>query len=338
MQLGETCAYLAGLVDGDGYFKVSRSYRTPGTVHPYYATVVGVSQLWPGEAVRIFASTFGGVVMDPRKNSVCRLMARCEIRGSKAESAARRLLPFLLLKRDQAILLLEVARLRSHRRGRVRDSGAACAQMERVRQALWWSHDGTGWSRNLFPLSRDLRGYEELTPDQLGWSREQLLSYLAGIIDSDGNLRIERRRVKDMIGPHYRINIRCGQVMPSRAVELLAKTFGGRLGVRKSRRASCRDMVTWSLHDRSAVPAIEALLPYLIVKQAEAFLLLDLRRLKAKGKKGVTEWEHPNRWRESVKMRKRCYTSEQVAEFERIFRTVQALHSGGAAADGPTGP
>lgn len=74
------------------------------------------------------------------------------------------------------------------------------------------------------------------------------------------------------------------------------------------------------------------------MKQAEAFLLLDLRRLKAKGKKGMTEWEHPNRWRESVKMRKRCYTSEQVAEFERIFRTVQALHSGGAAADGPTGP
>src|SRR5438445_3844919 len=52
MPLGETLAYLAGLLDGDGYFKVSRAYRTPGTVHPYYATTVGVSQLWPGEAVR----------------------------------------------------------------------------------------------------------------------------------------------------------------------------------------------------------------------------------------------------------------------------------------------
>jgi hypothetical protein len=130
VQLRETLAYLEGIVDGDGYFKVSRSYRTPGTVHPDYATIAGVSQVWPGEAVKIFSFTFGGVVMDPRKISAGRLMARCEIRGAKAESAARRLLPFLLLKRDQAILLLEVSRLRSDRHGRVRDKGAACTQLE----------------------------------------------------------------------------------------------------------------------------------------------------------------------------------------------------------------
>jgi len=224
---GETLAYLAGLVDGDGYFKVTRSYRTPGTVHPYYATIVGVSQLWPGEAVKIFAATFGGVVMDPRKISRGRWMARCEIFGTKAESAARRLVPFLQLKREQAILLLEIGQLRVHRSGPVRDGGAACTRMEARRQALRLSHSGIGRPRNLVSRSDLLEGYEELTPEQLGWSREQLLSYLAGIIDSDGNLRIERKRVEGVIGHHYRINIRCGQVLPSRAVELLAKTFGG---------------------------------------------------------------------------------------------------------------
>ena len=120
--------------------------------------------------------------------------------------------------------------------------------------------------------------------------REQLLSYLAGIIDSDGNLRIEKRRVKRMIGPHYRINIRCGQVLPSPAVELLAGTFGGRVGLRKSHRPNHRDLATWSLHDKSAEPAIRALLPYLVVKKTEALYLLELRRLKAQGKQGTTEW------------------------------------------------
>ena len=285
MPLGEILAYLAGIVDGDGYFKVSRTYRTSGTVHPYYATTVGVSQLWPGEAVRTFATVFGGIIMDPRKVSQGRWMARCEVRGSKAESAARRLLPFLQLKRDQAILLLEIGRLRTGR-ARVRELGAACSQMEEVRQALRRSHDGIDRIGKLGSPLTSFEGYQRLTTEQLGWTREQLLSYLAGIIDSDGNLRIEKRRVKRMIGPHYRINIRCGQVLPSTAVELLAGTFGGRVGLRKSHRPNHRDLATWSLHDKSAEPAIRALPPYLVVKKTEALYLLELRRLKAQRKQG----------------------------------------------------
>src|SRR2546426_12137991 len=61
MSLGETLAYLAGIVDGDGYFKVSRAYRWSRTVHPYYATTVGVSQLWPGEGVKIFATALAAL-------------------------------------------------------------------------------------------------------------------------------------------------------------------------------------------------------------------------------------------------------------------------------------
>src|SRR2546422_597490 len=232
MSLGETLAYLAGIVDGDGYFKVSRAYRWSRTVHPYYATTVGVSQLWPGEGVKIFATAFGGVIMDPRKISFGRWMARCEVHGSKAESAARRLLPFLQLKRDQAVLLLGIGRLRPSR----------------------------------------------------AWARDA-------------------------------------------AVALLARTFGGRVGLKESRRPNHRDLTTWSLHDKMAEAAIRALLPYLVVKKTEALHLLQLRRLKAQGKQGVTEWVHANRWRDSVRMRKRCYTSSQVAAFERIRQAVLALHS-----------
>src|SRR3989449_6720542 len=321
MPRGETLAYLAGIVDGDGYFKVSRTYRTSRTVDPYYATTVGVSQLWPGEGVRIFAAALGGFIEDPRKISIGRWMARCEVRGSKAESAARRLLPFLQLKRNQAILLLEIGRLRPGR-ARVRDRGVACSEMEEVRQVLRRSHDGIDRAGKLGPSQPSFEAYQQLTPEQLGWTRKQLLSYLAGIIDSDGNLRIEKRRVKGMIGPHYRINIRCGQVLPSRAVELLAATFGGRVGLSKSRRPNQRDLATWSLHDKMAEPAIRALLPYLVVEKTEALHLLQLRRLKAEGKQGVTEWVHANRWRDSVRMRKRCYTTPRWLlsnEFAKLY-------------------
>src|SRR5438128_10753796 len=96
---------------------------------------------------------------------------------------------------------------------------------------------------------------------------------------------------------------------------------------RFSRSRHQRDPVSWSLHDRAAQRAVEALAPYLVVKQAEAHLLLDVQRLKAQGKQGVSEWFHANRWRDSVRMRKRCYTVAQIATFDRIHQTVQALHS-----------
>lgn len=337
MRRGETLAYLAGIVDGDGYFKVSRAFRTRGTVHPYYATVVGVQQLWPGPAVRLFASSFGGVLMDPQRTIGGRLMARCEVQGRKAESAARRLLPFLLLKRAQALLLLEVARLRPHKRGRAPRMAVVYDEMETRRRVLSSLHGGSLDPRIPLAVASCLNGYDGLSPDELGWSRGQLFAYLAGVIDSDGNLRVERRRVLGMLGPQYRINIRCKQVWPSQPVQLLSETFGGRISIRKSMRPNHRDLMTWSLHDKTAAPAVEALLPYLRVKWPEAVLLLELRGLKARGRQGMTEWEHPNRWRASVRMRKRCYTTDQVAQFERIHRAVQALHSGGVPDAGSRG-
>src|SRR3990172_3505191 len=106
VQLGQVLAYLGGLVDGDGYLKITRDYRTPTVKHPYYAIVVGVAQLWPSEAVGLFAATFGGQLRSyPTRDG--RQMARCEVRGRVAETATRRLLPFLLVKRSQAILLLD---------------------------------------------------------------------------------------------------------------------------------------------------------------------------------------------------------------------------------------
>jgi len=324
---GEVLAYLAGMMDGDGYFKVTKEYRTPGTVHPYYRTTIGVQQLWPGEAVRLFAATFGTKVMKPWVLPSRRIIARCEFYGRRAEAAARRLLPYLLVKKNQALLLLEVGRLRQETYKRSRECYDG---LEAIRGTVLSLHDGSWLNSGApLPVSASLRGYERLGPAELGWTQGEIFAYLAGVMDSDGSFRVEKRQVRGMLGPHYRICIRCAQVVPSPAVEFLAQTFGGRLGVKKSRRPNCRDLVTWSLHDRAAVPAIEALLPHLVVKRAEAYLLLDLRRLKAEGKKGMTEWEHPNRWRASVRMRKRCYTTDQVAQFERIHRAVQALHAGG---------
>jgi hypothetical protein len=201
-----------------------------------------------------------------------------------------------------------------------------------LREALRLEHEGACHRPTLhFPVHASLHGYAQLGPAELGWTQRQVHAYLAGLMDSDGSFRTEKRAVRGMRSPHYRINIRCAQVAPSPAIELLAKTFGGSMGIRHEKRPNSRDLATWSLHDKAAVPAIRSILPFLVVKQTEAWLLLELRGLKERGKGGLTEWVHANRWHDQVQMRKRCYTTDQVASFERIHRAIQELHSGGIA-------
>lgn len=329
MRHASVLAYLGGLVDGDGYFKITKNYRTPGTKHPYYATVLGLSQLWPGVAVSVFADTLRG---DVRRTATRRgtWMARCELRGKVAESAARQLMPFLLVKRLQALLFLEAIRLRPKRRGRTIPMERGHEDVEKIAHALASVQRGF-WDPQTerLPLAESAHGYESLTPLALGWSREETLAYLAGVMDSDGNFRIFRQRVSEMRWPHYRINVRCAQVLPSPAIALLSKIFGGQITTMKATRPNHRDLAAWNLHDRAASTAIEALLPSLRVKWVDACLLLELRHLKSLGKEDLTEWEHCTRWQRPFKMRKRSYSARQVAEFERVRRTLLALHENG---------
>ena len=322
-------AYIAGPVDGDGYFKITKSYRTPRIRHPYYANVLGLAQLWPGAAVHLFADTFGGDV----KLVVTRSgtpMARCELRSSRAESATRRLIPFLLVKRSRTLLFLEVPRLRPKRRGRTMPTERGHERLEAITKVFNRVQEGR-WDplEECLPVSGYMRGYERLSPVQLGWSKQETFAYLAGVMDSDGNFRISKKRVQGMRWPCYRINVRCAQVKPSPAVEMLSRTFGGRIATKRERKPNCRDLASWNLHDRAASPAIEALLPYLRLKWVDTCLLLELRHLKSLGKEDLTEWEHRTRWQRVIKMRKRSYSASQVAEFERVRQNLGALHEGG---------
>lgn len=260
-------------------------------------------------------------------------MARCELRGQVAASAARRLAPFLLVKRDQVLLFLEAVRLRPRRYGRTVAMEKGHERVEALARALRAVQRGERDSAAPLPLPAPMESYRSVTPPQLGWTREESLAYLAGIMDSDGNFRIYKQRVPGMRWPHYRINIRCAQVEPSPAIRLLAEIFGGRITKKKARWADHRDLAEWNLHDRAASGAAESLLPHLRVKWVEACLLLELRRVKARGMQDMTLWNHPTRWGHNARMRKRSYSAAQVAEFERIRQSLLTLHGNGGAPD-----
>lgn len=101
--------------------------------------------------------------------------------------------------------------------------------------------------------------------------RDVELAYLAGVVDSDGFITINRRA--DLARPRFSpvVGI-CGtRTQPH---ELAAELFGGRPRAYKNR-DSPRPMWEWTRAGASAIPALDALLPYLRVKQEQGELAIE---------------------------------------------------------------
>src|SRR5437867_3936206 len=103
-------------------------------------------------------------------------MARCELHGQKCAAATRRLLPCLRMKKSQALISLDVGRLR-----RWAQAGSAedYARLESARQTALSLNYGS-WTRsgNLLPVAAVLRGYGRLGPVELGWTKREIHAYL----------------------------------------------------------------------------------------------------------------------------------------------------------------
>lgn len=101
-------------------------------------------------------------------------------------------------------------------------------------------------------------------------------AYLAGVIDSDGYITINRsvRRGKPY---HYpQVGIAGTRREPH---DLAARHFGGNVGRYQPKNSAHRAQFQWSRQGQSAVPVIEAVFPYLRIKVSQAVIALDLAQL-----------------------------------------------------------
>lgn len=92
-----TLAYLGGIVDGEGYIGVKRTGRR------YHARLqVGMVER---HAIDVLRETFGGSLTIEQHGRL-RPIHRWHVSDRQAEQALRSLLPYLRVKRDQAIVVL----------------------------------------------------------------------------------------------------------------------------------------------------------------------------------------------------------------------------------------
>jgi hypothetical protein len=111
------------------------------------------------------------------------------------------------------------------------------------------------------------------------------LAYCAGVVDSDGCIRIFKRLVREKAkgklkgkAPYlnYAELIQVGQVEPE-AIELLKKIFGGYVYLRKRKSKKHRDIYVWKVQQLATYQCILELRPYLRIKSEQADNCIQFR-------------------------------------------------------------
>lgn len=115
--------------------------------------------------------------------------------------------------------------------------------------------------------------------DQSEAASSEDLAYCAGIVDSDGCIRIFKRLVREKAKSPY-LNyaelIQVGQVEPE-AIELLKEIFGGYVYLRKRKSKKHRDIYVWKVQQLAAYQCILKLRPYLRIKSKQADNCIQFR-------------------------------------------------------------
>lgn len=100
------------------------------------------------------------------------------------------------------------------------------------------------------------------------------LAYLAGMIDADGYITIHRSsRQRQGVYHAPQIGIAGTRREPH---DLAASIWGGNVGFYQPADPRHLGQYQWSRQGAAAVPVIEAVRPYLLIKRAQADLALDL--------------------------------------------------------------
>lgn len=143
-----------------------------------------------------------------------------------------------------------------------------------------------------------------------------LYAYLAGIIDGEGTIRIDKTDYsqKRMRSPQYLAQI-CIGMNDKQVLDLLKETFGGG-NVREERVPDRRSVWRWAATGRFRVPPIlRMLLPYLKTKRRHAEIVIDF----------CENWVRPYVSRNGV-------DPQELQRREEAYLKVRKLNAVGAAA------
>ena len=125
MRKNELIAYLAGLVDGEGYVGIKKTNSRKDCRNPQYHERIQI-RMTEESAIKLFKETFGGNYYHESMHSkYSKRPLYCYQASDKlAADTIKKLLPFLTIKKPQALAILELRKSKNDPNSRLRGSPA----------------------------------------------------------------------------------------------------------------------------------------------------------------------------------------------------------------------
>lgn len=137
---------------------------------------------------------------------------------------------------------------------------------------------------------------------------DTIYAWAAGFIDGEGTISIKRyfRKRKNDSFVYYQPFISASQAVVGgheKAILKMQKIFGGSIANYKDKRSSTRyKTMAWSVVSKNALNCIELIYPYLVIKRANADVLIKFykkRTLSKGGSRNATLTKKEHKLRES---------------------------------------
>lgn len=246
-------AYIAGLIEADGGFSISKSTNSQG--YTQYDPLIRIKSTHL-PTIKWVVSKFGGSYLqsksqNPNYKKAYEWKYTSDVHASRFLDS---ILPFLWIKKDQAILLQHYYALR----------GIMCPDK---REMLYQSMVALNQSE---PVTTNM--------SRLLSKKTNQNAYFAGIFDGEGSAYIIKVKQTNSSGVYYRSGLSIS-MSEKIIIDRLKNTYKGHTRMRPPHNG-IRNMYEWSLKDnRLKERFLLSTLPYLITKREQAKLVLNVTRL-----------------------------------------------------------
>ena len=236
-------AYAAGYIDGDGCFSLRK--QAIKSRHKFIATLLVISSV--RETMEWFKKTFGGNILEkgsPPGHKPCYHFC---VTGRKS-SFVRELIPYLVEKKEEASLYR-----------------AFCTTDDKIAREHYikFLHEQKHDANLVLP---EFKEKFECKRNTINPSIEDV-SYLAGFIDAECCLGINRYRSKNRDNFLYKILLQCNNTKAP-VFKWLLERFGGQIHfIDRSQYLNNRDQLAWRVCSSSLAAILDKVLPFLKQKR-----------------------------------------------------------------------
>jgi len=232
-------AYAAGYTDGDGCFHIGKVH-SENRIRYRALFIINTTEI---ENVQWFQEIFGGTISTkPRRKSNHKVIYRYVLKGKEIEKTD--LFSEFLQEKHY-----EWALFKFFRQCQIDSKDGFIEEMKEHKDCS-----------NLFTHS--LKESFENQRKTIKPS-EQDFAYLAGFIDAECCLNIQKSIPKNRPNPTYKIQLQCNNTK-SPTFEWIAKRFGGQFHfIDRSKYRNNRNQMTWRLSAAELYPVLKGILPFL---------------------------------------------------------------------------